>query len=84
MGSLDDIKSFVNSITSGQCSDEVYATRLSSCTSCPKLLQIAGRKFCTGCSCGTWMLAELDGAFLPKLRWSDLKCPLARPGFSNS
>ena len=42
-----------------------------------------GYKYCGACGCGEWALARLNGTPLPKLKWKNLPCPLARPGFSN-
>jgi hypothetical protein len=78
-GALEKVASFISTVTSGQVSDDEYEARKQSCLACPALrVDKRGNKLCGGCSCGTWMLATLDGAFLPKLRWRSLKCPLNR------
>jgi len=75
------IKQFVKTIVSGFVNDETYEKRKASCLSCPALIKNKKGMYCGGCRCGTWPLAQLDGTFLPKLRYWSTKCPLQRPGF---
>lgn len=87
---LDRFISFGRSLTSGTATPEVVEQRKRSCFGtetepvCPALKKTEQGSFCSGCSCGTWSLAKLDGEIAPKLSWKYLQCPLKRPGFSNS
>lgn len=77
-GYFQKVISFLNAVKGGKTSVDIAKDRLAVCNACPGLRTIAGRKFCGACSCGTWMLAELNGGPSPKLEWADLKCPLNR------
>lgn len=76
-GLVDKALEFGSTIASGFASDEVVAKRREACFSCPaRMLDKRGNSYCSGCTCGRWMLADLDGKLLPKLRWAKTKCPL--------
>lgn len=89
---IQDVAEFAKSMASGEATEEIIEKRKASCfgdqkTQAPPCVALkveGGRKFCGACGCGKWMLAELDGSTMPKLRHAFLNCPLKRPGFSNS
>lgn len=78
-GAIQLATEFFKTITSGLCTDIEFENRKQKCLSCPAMVQDnSGIKYCSGCRCGRWQLAQLDGTFLPKLRWASLRCPLGR------
>lgn len=89
VGMAEMATSFLRSMLSGTAADEVIEARRKSCFEpCPaldkdRLYEVNGEKrrgdFCGACGCGYGERAELK----IKLTYAYLKCPLARPGFSN-
>lgn len=72
------VKSFWQTTTSGQATEETIKLRNESCNTCPKLVRKSDKRYCGACGCGEWKLSELD----TKLSFKVLPCPLNRPGFN--
>lgn len=77
--------SFIQTVTSGFAPESEVVKRTLACfgdgkeqPKCPGLITDTQGSYCGGCKCGTWQLANLDGSLLPKLSWSNLRCPLGR------
>lgn len=71
---------------------EVMAIRKLSClgdpekgiSPCTSLSTLPQGKFCGTCSCNRWQIANLDDTYSWKYTKLDVKCPMRKPGFSNS
>ena len=80
---LDKISSFVVATTSGKASEATIEKRKLACfgnentPACPALAVDGERRYCAACSCGKWLLSDLNG-IVPKLEWEKLRCPLKR------
>ena len=69
-------KEFVETITSGQASDETYNSRLSVCNDCIAVEKKGEKWYCKACGCPNWMMSELH----TKLKFKGTLCPLGRFG----
>lgn len=91
-GLLAKVVSLGAALISDDATPEQMATRRLSCmgdqalgvAQCPSLAVLPQGKFCGTCSCGRWLVANLDGTWSPKIQKSAVHCPMRRPGFRNS
>lgn len=69
-------KEFITTVSGGRYPEdhEEVLRRKESCDACPALVVENDKKYCGGCGCGKWKLAELD----TKLRFIELRCPQNR------
>lgn len=92
LGPLAKVASLGTALLSEDATPEVMAQRKLSCfgdsakgiPKCTSLTQLNDGSYCGTCSCGRWLVANMDKSWSPKITKSAVDCPMRKPGFRNS